>query len=671
MTIHVAGEHPGALRLAARTIADAVRPRPPVPFREWLPQNIILVDGPKKGEFWSLEDAPYLGEIADCLSQEHPCNLVTVRKSQQTGASILGISWCLYLAEICPDNVIYALPSIDFLQDMNSQKLSPLIAAWQRETGKEVIYPPIARSGTGSTTYEKKFAGGSLALANANVATDLSGKTARYGVKDEVSKWMTHVNGDDPETLFFGRFTAFRRTRTYKILELSTPEIDTGDELGDAPGHCRIDRSFKRSDQRFWNIRCPECGFWQKQFYENFILDRDHPHRSRYQCEHCTHEITEMERVPAVREGKFVAAAHGPDRHPGFHIDAFDSLMMSYEAIAEDIIEHSKPGGLGDKGIYNLVLGLPAKEKGNAPDHERLMERRENYAEGVVPADGLIVVAGADIQHNGIWCETVCFAEDRQSWSLVVRFFEGPTDNPEEGAWPKLDAFYRRALTDVFGQERRIEAIAVDGSDGGRTNQVLEWCRRRPGAYAIKGVGGRGVPAISVPSNRSVTKRGKRRKFGASKLWPIGTWGLKSEFMANLHKTGLAAGQPADPPGYCHFGTFLPKEYFLQITAESFVAELVRGRFKEEWRRLRPDNHLLDCRVYAMAMAEHLGLTRMTADEWARLRASIHPEQAPDLLSPRHRIRQPAPAREETSEPAPAEAPVNTDAIRNKWRNRG
>ena len=57
MTIHVAGEHPGALRLAARTIADAVRPRPPVPFREWLPQNIILVDGPKKGEFWSLEDA--------------------------------------------------------------------------------------------------------------------------------------------------------------------------------------------------------------------------------------------------------------------------------------------------------------------------------------------------------------------------------------------------------------------------------------------------------------------------------------------------------------------------------------------------------------------------------------------------------------------------------------
>ncbi|RUX79062.1 terminase, partial [Mesorhizobium sp. M2A.F.Ca.ET.040.01.1.1] len=226
--------HPGALRLAGSALADAIRPRPPARFREWLPKNIILVDGPKKGEFWALDDAPYLGEIADCLSIEHPCNLVTVRKSQQTGVSILALAWALYIADTAPDNTIYGLPSIDFLQDMNSQKLQPLIEVWQKETGKQVIFPAVSRSGAGSTIYEKRFAGGSLMLANANVATDLSGKTTRYGVKDEVSKWQTHVTGDDPETLFFGRFTAFRRTKSYKIFELSTPEIDTGDELGDA-----------------------------------------------------------------------------------------------------------------------------------------------------------------------------------------------------------------------------------------------------------------------------------------------------------------------------------------------------------------------------------------------------------------------------------------------------
>lgn len=630
--MEAASGHPGAARLVAAALADAIRPKPPVRFRDWLPDNIVLVDGPKKGEPWSLDDAPYLAEIADCLSPEHQCNLVTVRKSQQTGVSILALAWSLFIAEVVPDNTIYGLPSIDFLQDMNSQKLQPLLDAWQEKTKKRIIFPAVSRSGTGSTIYEKRFAGGTLMLANANVATDLSGKTTRFGVKDEVSKWQTHVNGDDPETLFFGRFTAFRRSKTYKIFELSTPEIDTGDELGEAPGHCRIDRSFRRSDQRFWNIKCVECGaeFWQN--YQGFQLNRAQPHKSWYACPGCGHEISETERVAAVRLGRYIPTAAGPDRHPGFHVDAFMSLMMSYEAIAEDIINETKPGGRGDKGIYNLVLGLPAKEKGNAPDHERLMERREDYEEFVVPAQGLIVVAGADVQHNGIWIVVLAFGEDRQSWVLGVRFLEGATDNPNEGAWAELDEFYGRSLVDAYGNSRRIEALGVDGGDGGRTNQVLEWCRRRPNAFAIKGQGGRGVPAISVPQKKSVTRRGKRKKFGSSTLWPVGTWGLKSELFANLHKPGLAAGMECDPSGYVHFGKFLPKEYFMQLTAESFVAEMKGKRLKEEWVRLRRDNHCLDAHIYAMAMAERLGLSELNAEGWGRLRALIVAAGQPDDL---------------------------------------
>ncbi|MDG4854578.1 MULTISPECIES: terminase gpA endonuclease subunit [unclassified Mesorhizobium] len=665
MSIHVGPGHPGALRLAGMALAEAIRPRPPARFREWLPDNIVLVDGPKKGELWALEDAPYLGEIADCLSLEHPCNLVTVRKSQQTGVSILALAWSLYIADTAPDNTIYGLPSIDFLQDMNSQKLQPLIEAWQAKTGKQVIFPSVSRSGSGSTIYEKRFAGGSLMLANANVATDLSGKTTRYGVKDEVSKWQTHVSGDDPETLFFGRFTAFRRTKAFKIFELSTPEIDTGDDLGDLPGHCRIDRSFKRSDQRFWNIACVECGGEFVQAHEGFHLDRLHPHKSFYVCPHCGHIITETERVIGVRNGRYIATLTGPDRHPGFHVDAFISLMMSYEAIAEDILNHSKAGGLGDKGIFNLVYGLPAKVKGNAPEYERLMERREPLAEMKIPADGLILVAGADVQHNGIWTVVVAFGEDRQCWVLGVRFFEGATDNAGEGAWTKLGEFFAKPLGDAFGGWRRIEALAVDGGDGGRTNQVLEWCRRRPNAYAVKGVGGRGVPAISVPAKKSVTKRGKRKRFGSAMLWPVGTWGLKSELFANLHKPGLRSGEPADPPGYVHFGDFLPKEYFLQLTAEAFVAEVVRGKFHEEWKRLRPDNHCLDAQVYAMAMAEMLGLSTNRADDWAALRERLRPASEPDLL---HGLRH-AP-KPETTDPTESTTDEASQARREKWKRR-
>ena len=633
--------HPGAERLVALAAARAIKPRPPVRFRDWLGANIVLIDGERKGEPWSLEGQPALAEIADCLSEEHGCNLVTVRKAQQTGVSILAMAWMLYLADQCPDNALYALPSDGFVKDMNSRKFDPLIRAWHERIARQVIEPQISRSGAGSTLYEKKFPGGYIGLANVNVATELSGHTVRYGVKDEVSKWQNHANGDDPEDLFFGRFTAFRRHGTWKILELSTPEIDTGDELGDEPGHCRVDRSFKRSDQRFWHIRCPDpdCGVEFKQIRKWFQLDREHPHKSCHACPECGYLISEAERVAAIRAGRYVATAPGPGRHPGFHLDALDSLMMSYETIAEDIIAYSRPGGFGEKGIMNLVFGLPATEAGNAPDHEKLMARRENYREGVVPAAGLIVVAGADVQHDGIWVEIVAFGEDRQSWSLKACFLPGATDDPRRGSWPLLDDLWKTALVDVFGNEREIKALAVDAGDGGRTNQVLEWCRRRPDTYAVKGMKGHDVPAIGQqPQKKSVTRRGKRKRFGSTQLWPVGTWSLKSEFVSNMHKPGLAEKAKADPPGYCHFGDFLGKEYFLQITAESFVREYVRGRYREEWKRIRRDNHLFDARIYAMAMAEHMGLSTNRSDDWAALRARYIPDSHEgDLFGPSSR----------------------------------
>lgn len=662
--------HPGAFRLVTSVLADTVRPQRPKPFPEWLRSNIVLVDGPKKGELWSPADAPYLVEIAECLSAEHPANLVTVRKAQQTGVSILALAWMLYIAETVPDNALYGVPGIDALQDINSGKLQPLIDEWQKLTGKTIISPTTSRSGVGSTTYEKKFPGGSIYLANANTVMDLSAKTCRYGVKDEVSKWQALPNGADPENLFFGRFTAFRRHKSYKIFELSTPELDAGDEFGDNPGHCRIDRSFIRSDQRFWNIGCPECAFEQVQFFENLKIDREHPHRSVYVCENCGHHISELERVQAVRAGRYIATKAGPDRHPGFHVDAFISLMMSYEAIAEDCISYEKKGEAGAKDFANLVKALPYAMRGNAPDHQRLMERREQYTRYVIPADGLIFTAGADVQHDGIFVETVAFAEDRQTWTVDADFLPGATDNPSLGAWVFLDEYRSRLFEDAHGNARRIEAMAVDAGDGGRANQVYEWCRRRPDCYAIKGVPGRGVPAISVPTKKSVTKRGKRKRFGSAQAWPVGTWTLKAEFYGNLHKTGLAAGEQKDPPGYCHYGSWLGEEFFQQITAEYFDQHLVKGRLREEWKKRRKDNHFLDCRIYAMAMAEHLGLSRLRPAEWSALRARYENPPEVDLLSPAPLLAaaEPDPT---TARQASATSPTaKPSAKSNRWKNR-
>lgn len=666
---------PGALHLAASRLADAIRPKPPLPFDQWLTNNIVLVDGPKKGEFWTPNDAPYLVEIAQCLSQEHPSNLVTVRKAQQTGVSILALSWCLYIAETCPDNILYGVPGIDALQDINGQKLQPLIDEWQKKTGKRIILPVTSRSGRNSTTYEKRFPGGYISLANANTVMDLSMKTCRFGVKDEVSKWCELPNGADSETLFFGRFTAFRRQRTFKIFELSTPEDDSGDPLGDDPGHCRIDRSFQRSDQRYWFVRCAECAGadasggdgWFVMADEHFHVDRQHPHKSVMVCPSCGHWITEAERVPMVRDGHYRTTQEGPDRHPGFHVDAFMSLLMSLGDIAEDKLKAETRGEAGAKDYHNLVLALPYQMRGNAPDWQRLMERREDYPDRVIPADGLIFVAGADVQHDGIYVEFVAFAPDRQSWSVHAAFLEGETDDKNGGAWVKLDALYGAEWPDMHGGTRKADAMAVDAGDGARTTQVLEWCRERPDTYAIKGVHGRGVPAIGVPTKKSVRKGGRRKRFGSTMLWPVGTWALKAEFYGNLHKAGLAAGETADPPGYCHFNRERGEEFFRQQTAEYFDQKLLRGRLVEEWKTVRRDNHFLDARVYAMAMAEHMGLSRMTPADWARLRARLEPQEEPSLLSP-NPVKATVPAVDVDSAMIPSAK--TSGKVMDKWKRR-
>lgn len=640
--------HPGAARLVADRMADILRPRPPIRVSDWVAQNVVLVDGPSAGNLWSAQGAPYLVDILDCLSDDHPCNLVTVRKSQQTGASIAALAWLLYIADREPANLLYVAPGIDMLRDINSAKLQPLIDAWQRRTGERSVIPQTSRSGVGSTTYEKVFArGGRAWLGNANSVMDLSSKTAKKGVKDELSKWQVIPGAQDPEDLFFGRFTAFRGTRDWKILEISTPELDTGDPTGEAAGHCRIDRSFKRSDQRFWHIRCPECQTIQYQTWTQFRVDDVNPARSRYVCEGCGHEISEPERRIALQPeagAHWLATADGPDRHPGFHIDAFCSLMMSYEAIAEDYIK-ARSSEIGIKGFHNLVLGLPFQYRGDAPDHEKLMERREAHLmAGQIPADALLLTAMADVQMRGIWLEIVAWTRDGRSYTVDARYLAGDTDTPDSLAF---DGLLRQTLDrrfpDAFGGHRRIDALGVD--TGYRSHVCYQWVRAHQTmhpdtgqdvVFALKGDEGWGKPAISMPTLQDIDLGGRKLRQGV-RLWKVGTWPLKASVYQKLGRSRIASNFDEIPAGYCHFGAFLDEEYFKQLTAEALYDHLVRGvPAGKRWRKIRADNHFLDCRVGNLALAEHLGLSTMTEDQWSTLAAhrGIPAETMKTLFSP-------------------------------------
>lgn len=613
---------PRALPIIAAVFVAAFTPSPPLVPSKWMAEHLIVPDGPRAGGHWDPAFTPYVAEIVDALGPDSPHNLAVVRKSAQTGVSVAAIGLAGSYIDLDPARMGYALPTIDLLQEFNREKLGPTIDKTPPLAAK--IRPQTSRSATGSTTTSKQFPGGSLVLLNANSAPDLRSKTLKRGIADEIDQWADDLDGQgDPWDLFQDRFIAFHATGDYKLLALSTPLV---------AGSSRVDELFKAGDQRFWHIRCPQCGEEIVLEFKHLAYNGKPPYQAHYVAQCCGRPIEHFEKTALVRAGRFVPT-NPEGLYPSFHVDVLISQLTTWDKVAQTAIA-ADGKERKQKRFWNNWLGLPYEVKGDAPDHVRLYERREPYAENTIPPMGLIVTCGADVQHSGIWAEVVAYAPDKQSWCVTARFLEGDTTDPNDGAFKKLAALYDERFADAYGNERRIEAMAVDAGDGGRANQVYAFSQNRPRAYAIKGMPGWGRLAISnTPTRVQVTLRGKKSK-GSAMLWPVGTWDLKAELYADLRKEGRKAGQELDPPGYCHFGEFLEEGYFRQITAEYLKDTKVRGRTVKIWHETGP-NHGLDRRIYAMAVAEHLGLSRKTREQWIAL-AQLYgmPIEAADLFAP-------------------------------------
>lgn len=429
-----------------------------------------------------------------------------------------------------------------------------------------------------------------------------------------------HVDGG-------GRQKKSHASADWKELNISTPTIK---------GACYIDAEYEAGDQRLWHVKCPGCddGEFAFQFGKNFVYTEKFPYNAHYVAPCCGTVIEASQKNDLVRKGRWIATKSEPGRHRSYHFDALSSPFVPWDLIAErKVLAGDDPSR--HKTFDNLTLGIAHEVRGDAPDFARLMERREGYEPGRIPAAGLMLVCGADVQHTGIWFEVVAFGSDKQSWSVEHGFVDGDTTDPERGAFLDLVKVYDRHYPDAFGATRQIDALAIDAGDGGRANQVYSWTRGRHRARAIKGQPGWTTPAIGTPTKVSINLKGKKITSGAM-LWPVGTWTLKATYYANLRKDGRKAGAEIDPPGYCHHHLACDEQYFRQQTAEYLKTVTLRGRQSRVWQETGP-NHLLDARVYAMAMADYLGMNRMTPDDWSKLskdRGVPLVLQQPDLMAP-------------------------------------
>ncbi len=556
---------------------------------------------------WRTARTPYLQEVMDCLSVASSVQRVVFMKGSQVGGSEAGINWLGYVIHMAPGPVMAVSPTVEMAKRSSRQRIEPQIE--EVPELRERIAPARSRD-SGNTVLSKEFPGGVLVMTGANSAVGLRSMPARYLFMDEVDGYPGDVEGEgDPILLAERRSATFSRRR--KVLLVSTPTIKSTS---------RIEREFEASDKCYYQLPCPHCGHYQPLCFSQLRWQKGKVEAITYSCKGCDKPIDEHHKTAMLAKGRWQATAKGDGLTRGFHLSSLyspigwfswsDAARM-YEAALE------KPDLM--KGFVNTVLGESYEEAFEAPEWQRLYERRESYPMGIIPEGGLFLTAGVDVQRNRLECEVVAWGKDKQSWSVDYYVLDGDTAQPE--VWQKLDAILAKDWPHVRGATLPIRVMCVDS--GYATQEVYSWVRQYPqavwGAAGARASQPRTVTAIKGRDGDSalilsVSKADTGGKRLGLRVWNVGGPVAKVELYRWL-KLPVPTDEQQQKgecyaPGSCHFPEY-GEEYFKQLTAEKRVTRLHKGFPKASWEKEPTrNNEALDCRVYARAAASIYGLDR-------------------------------------------------------------
>ena len=288
-------------------------------------------------------------------------------------------------------------------------------------------------------------------------------------------------------------------------------------------------------------------------------------------------------------------------------------------AAAWESATHQQTGSLAAiKTFKNTELGETWVEEGEAPDWQRLMERREDYPIGQVPTGGLLLVGGADIQKDRIEVSIWAFGRGKEAWLVEHRVLMG--DTVHDAVWKSLAALLAETWTHASGAQLPLVRFGLD--TGFATQETYAFIRtlKDPRVMGMKGTA-HGAALIGTPTAVDISRQGKRLRRGI-KVYSVAVGIAKLEFYNNLRKVADVAEDgttPVYPAGYVH----LPKvdaEYLQQLCAEQLVTHRDRqGYAKREWQKMRERNEALDAYVYARAAAAAAGLDRFEDRHWLEL----------------------------------------------------
>jgi phage terminase large subunit GpA-like protein len=586
---------------------------------------------------------PYLREIVDACA-ERGVERIVCRKSSQVGwtdgvvCNLIG--WRI---DTNPGRTLVLFPREKTAIDFNDEKLEPMIEA-SASLGAKV---QLKSRAAGNRQLFKKYPGGFLKLIASNAPGDVKSTSAPLVIVEEPDDCNQNVRGQGDSIKL-----AEDRTKSYHGALLvigGTPTIS---------GVSAIDNEMKKTDRRLFHVPCHHCGEAHALAWENVRWEKDstqphpvygkhHPETAHYACPNCGGIWNDAERNRNVRRGRWVPTAPftGARGYDGLN-ELYSPFPRSTMAkVVEKFLEAHREfsAGRADKMVafHNGSLGRSYEYASDLPSTADLAARGEDYAEGTVPADGLVLVAGVDVQHNRLALAIWAYGRDGETWLVFWGEEYGVVASPADPVWSALDAHVDRAYAHERGAVCHIEAVSVDSSDGQTSDAVYAWVRRRDrGRCKVMAVKGRSTPGgeiYSTPPAKSLidpTVRDKASRYGV-KPFMVGTEKAKDLLLGFTAEGGrikrcdraadgsVATGRGA---GRMHWYREVRPDFLEQLADSEVKIPNARAGGKLVWTlKAGKRNEALDCTVYAEHAARAIRLHVYTDAQWTARENALRP----------------------------------------------
>jgi len=560
---------------------------------------------------------------ADCVQE------IWLMKPAQSGGTDGMLNMLLYAIIQDPGSALVVEPNENLADEVSKTRFDDMINHSDKLKG-------MARLNREETGKKKKtFSSMTIYFGWAGSPVSLASRAVKIVVLDEVDKYEDWTGIEaSPIDLAKERTSTFRYTR--KIVCTSTPTIEEK----------YMTQGEKACDARFrYYITCPHCGAEQILKLEGVkwpegSTPKEAEERSWYVCEKCGGEIHEDRRMELVRRGQWKDIIGGlpfdecmkkvKPRTVGFQFNRLYTPWFSFGMVAAEFLR-TKDDPKHFQNFKNSWMAEPWTQKAEKKTEIELLNRKTEIPGRICPDDTIALTAGIDPGQRGIWFLVLATMQNLASHVVDYGQISFVGLSLEDQIRTVREFVFASRYRNVSGnRDFPIWRAGMD-TGGGRDEEDTTQTER---AYTIirQASDGKRLLGTKGQSRDSVEKMrltiidkmpGEKGKPipGGLNVWMLNTNAFKDSMAYRL-------GLPLGSMSAIQFHADVREELVRHLMSEEKRRDR-RGAW--EWVKVSTDNHLLDCAIIAMAMADKEcwgGVEKMDRPQCVPISQDIAPRPA-------------------------------------------